>query len=222
MADSSEMPPVPSGMRAPNREEMETFLREGIAMMRRQDTRDLLKSKSCTAPGLKLIELQRAGWDKLGIDQDIGCSYLENVEKVCPGDSELILLRSDFVREAQRRPREVIIAFFDSCNTKMDLPETHLRLKKHIEKTGKMPNTVIIEMQRDMLEVHGWERDHGCNMLSNISKDFPNDQELFGRFEGWRQKATQTCMTVIKKHQVAGGGMPAGLMEANPEMEKLQ
>mmetsp|Transcript_2609 Transcript_2609/g.6862 ORF Transcript_2609/g.6862 Transcript_2609/m.6862 type:complete len:379 (-) Transcript_2609:145-1281(-) len=241
MADSSEMPPVPSGMRAPNREEMETFLREGIAMMRRQDTRDLLKSKSCTAPGLKLIELQRAGWDKLGIDQDIGCSYLENVEKVCPGDSELILLRSDFVREAQRSfiraledkrpakletkkkmPREVIIAFFDSCNTKMDLPETHLRLKKHIEKTGKMPNTVIIEMQRDMLEVHGWERDHGCNMLSNISKDFPNDQELFGRFEGWRQKATQTCMTVIKKHQVAGGGMPAGLMEANPEMEKLQ
>jgi hypothetical protein len=241
MADSSEMPPVPSGMRAPKREEMETFLRDGIAMMRREDTREILKSKSCTNPGLKLIELQRAGWDKLGIDQDIGCSYLESVEKVCPGDTELIMLRSDFVREAQRSfiraledkrpekletkkkmPRDVIVSFFDSCNTKMDLPETHLRMKKHIEKTGKMPNTVIIELQRDMLEVHGWEREHGCRMLSNIAKDFPNDQELFGRFEGWKQKATQTCMQVVKKHQITGGGMPAGLMEANPEMEKLQ
>merc|ERR1719221_211746 len=157
---------------------METFLREGIAMMRREGTREVLKSKSCTSPGMKLIELQRAGWDKLGIDQDIGCSYLENIEKVCPGDAELLQLRSDFVREAQRSfiraledkrpekletkkkmPRDVIISFFDSCNTKMDLPETHLRMKKHIEKTGKMPNTVIIELQRDMLEVHGWDEE---------------------------------------------------------------
>jgi len=209
--------------------------------MRREDTREALKSKSCTSPGMKLIELQRAGWDKLGIDQDIGCSYLESVEKVCPGDAELVQLRSDFVREAQRSfiraledkrpekletkkkiPRDVIISFFDSCNTKMDLPETHLRMKRHLEKTGKMPNTVIIELQRDMLEVHGWEKEHGCKMLSNIAKDFPNDQELFGRFEGWKQKATQTCMQVVKKHQVGGGAMPAGMGMMDPEMEKLQ
>jgi len=152
-----------------------------------------------------------------------------------------MMLRSDFVREAQRSfiraledkrpekletkkkmPRDVVISFFDSCNTKMDLPETHLRMKKHIEKTGKMPNTTIIEMQRDMLEVHGWEKEHGCKMLSNIAKDFPNDQELFGRFEGWKQKATTTCMTVVKKHQMMSGGMPQGLMEMTPDMEKLQ
>jgi hypothetical protein len=220
---------------------MKKFLDTGIEMMRSEETKALLKGKSIAQPGQKLIQLQRSGWDALGIDQDVGCTYLEKIETVCPGDKELVGLRQEFVMQAQRSfvqalvdrkpgtlerkkkmPRETIIMFFDACNTECDLPETAVRLKKHLEETGKPPNTVIIDMQKDMLEVLGYEREHGCAMLSNITKDFPNDKELHARFEGWRQKATQTCMSVMKAHQIMNGTMPTNPFGDNPELQKLQ
>merc|ERR1711972_501 len=98
-------------------------------------------------------------------------------------------------------PRDMIIEFFNACNTKMDLPETFQLLYNHIETEKKVPNQLIINIQRDMLEVLGFEADHGCNMLSRIGKDFPKDQDLHRQFEGWRMKAQGTCMEVVKKHQ---------------------
>ena len=231
MAMSKEAP-ARIGMKVPDKQAMEMFLNNGIAMMKREDTRELLKSKAVTAPRLKLIELQKAGWDLLGIDREIGCLYLERVEEVCLGDVDILRLRDAFEMEAKRsfvraledrRParlerkkkmsRDVIVNFFDACYSKMDLPETSLRLKKHLEKTGKFSNTFVFELQRDMLEVMGFEKDHGCAMLSNISKDFPGDRELFQRFEGWRKKATEVCQRVVMAHEAAN---------VLSEMENLQ
>ena len=240
MAMSKEAP-ARIGMKVPDKQAMEMFLNNGIAMMKREDTRELLKSKAVTAPGLKLIELQRVGWDSLGIDRDIGCYHLERVHDTCAGDVDILQLREAFVMEAKRcfvraledrRPvilekkkkmsRDVIVQFFDACNIMMDLPETSLRLKKHLEKTGKFANTFVIELQRDMLEVLGFEKDHGCAMLSNISKDFRGDRELFERFEDWRMKATQFCQRVIMAHEAANGGVMPMMMASTPDMEKLQ
>ena len=155
---------------------METFLNNGIAMMKREDIRELLKSKVVTAPGLKLIEMQRAGWEALGIERDIGCSYLECVEDTCPGGVDILRLREAFVMEAKRsfvraledrRPvtlerkkkiiRDFIVHFLDACNSKMDVPETSLRLKKHLEKIGNM----LLEQCR--LERATW-RGKGCSL----------------------------------------------------------
>ena len=237
----AEEPPALLAMKVPDKQSMEMFLNNGIAMMKREDTRELLKSKAVTSPGLKLIELQRAGWDSLGIDRDIGCSYLKHVEDTCLGDVDILRLRDAFVTEAKRsfvraledrRPvrlerkkkmnRDVIVIFFDACNSKMDLPETSLRLKKHLEKTGKFSNTFVFELQRDMLEVLGFEKDHGCAMLSNISKDFPGDTELFQRIEGWRMRATEVCQKVVIAHEAANGGVMPMMMASTLEMEKLQ
>lgn len=212
-----------------------------MQMMRSEETRAQLKDPSCTAPGQKLIEMQRAGWDILGIDRDIGVSFLNKLESIYPGDTELAELKVKFMQQAQRsflkawedkkpatletkKPmtRDVICEFFDLCNTKMDLPETHLVLKKHIEKTKQVPNKVIIRMQEDLLEVLGIERKHGCELLSRMGKDFPNDQELHKRFNAWMMKAEQTCMHVMRQHQASGGHLPMGPFGDNPEMNKLQ
>jgi len=193
--------------------------------MKDEATREMLKCEA--KPGQKLIELQRAEWDPMNIDRDLGCQFLDKLEEHVPGKDDLIALRSEFIITAQRSflqamedkrptklerkkpmPRETIIEFFDACNTKMDLPETREKLVQTLESTQQVPNQVIIDLQRELLEVFGFEREHGCAMLSNIGSDFPQDQELHQRFAMWRNKAHMTCMQAVKQHQVNGGQMP--------------
>lgn len=53
----------------------------------------------------------------------------------------------------------------------MDLPETHEALLKYLAVEGKVPNEVIIGIQRDLLQDLGFEKDHACSMLSRVPKD---------------------------------------------------
>lgn len=218
----------------PTREQVSQFIQNGINMMRDTKTRNLLKDSSIKAPGKKLIDLQRQEWDGLGIDQDLGCSCLNALETLFPGDEEILNLRGQFIQTAQRTfllaledrqpknlerkkpmPRDTVMEFFDACNTRMDLPETHERLVKHMQKTKQLPNQVIINIQRDLLEVLGFERDHGCAMLSRIGQDFPDDKEMHMRFQGWQKKAEATCRKCAILHKEHGGKL-----DASPEFEK--
>merc|ERR1712003_15904 len=175
------------------------FLDGGISLMQNKQTREMLKREA--QPGQKLIQIQRGGWDSLGVDQDIGCAELDQLEKSHPDDVALFQKRQEFVVTAQRTflqaledkrpkklenkkpmPRDVIIQFFDACNTKMDLPEVRQTLLAEVTKTRQMPNGSIINLQRHLLEVMGFEKEHGCRLLSKIGKDFPNDTELHQRF----------------------------------------
>lgn len=237
-----EAPKVAAPMAAvtkPKEETIAAFLNNGIKMMQREDVRQLLKTTP--SPGSKLIELQRAEWDPLGVDRDLGCKHLDQIEVLFPGNQELVGLRNEFICTAMRSylrtlddlkpatlerekpmPRDTIVEFFDACNTKMDLPETRAQLQEHMQKKKEIPNQLIIDIQRDMLEVFGFERDHGCAMLSRIPIDFPKDQELHQKFELWRRKAQGTCMSVVKQHQMNGGEMPAQPFGsgASPELMK--
>lgn len=236
----AEMAPGMSAMApggaTPSREAMRQFLVGGTEMMRSAATRALLKDPKILKPGEKLIELQRNGWDALGVDRDLGCKALDSVDPNDPADHDLIVVRQEFVHTAMRTylqsledrrpkrlekkaamPRATIIEFFDSCNTKMDLPETLEMLKKHLETTKQVPNKVIIELQRDQLEILGFERDHGCAMLSRIPQDFPNDAELMRRFEVWQRKAHATCTRAMRESE----GFTPPEMAQNPEMARL-
>merc|ERR1719213_1114783 len=85
----------------PTKEDVETFLNNGIKMMKSEKTTELLSDKKgCPRPGQKLIELQRAEWDPLNIDRDLGCQYLDEVPKHWPGDQALEDLRDDFIQTA--------------------------------------------------------------------------------------------------------------------------
>jgi len=213
-------------------------------MMRSDETRQRCRDPEVKRPGQLLIQLQRAEWDPLGVDQDLGCKVLDELDKHFPGDPSIVQERNEFVFTAQRTylqsvedrkpesletkkplPRDKIIEFFDACNTKMDLPETRERLLKHMQDTKKIPNQVIIEMQRDLLELIGYERDHGCAMLSNIPKDFPSDMELHRRFQHWQMCAQQACHQVVAQYRNQGGDLPKANWVDNfngsPELQKL-
>merc|ERR1712187_309145 len=84
------------------------------------------------------------------------------------------------------------------------------------------PNTIIVEMQRSMLELFGFEKEHGCRMLSNITKDFPGDQELFAHFQRWSGIAKQTCMSLMKQHMMSQGPCLNKAFEDNPQMQELR
>jgi len=226
----------------PSREAMMDFLSSGVAMMKSDATRDLLKDRSgCKSASEQLVVLQRAGWKTLGFDEDLGCAALDKVDGSDPGNQQLLQLRADFVYTAMRTylqavvdrrpaeleckkpmPREAFIEFFDACNTKMDMPETIQILAEHMAATNKVPNELIINIQKDMLEDLGFERNHACAMLNRIPQDFPNDQELHQKFETWRAKAQATCMRVLKVHQISGGTLPAGPFSENPELRELE
>lgn len=215
---------------------MVDFLKAGIKMMNEESTRELLKSPSCKKPGQKLISLQRDGWDVLGFDQETACKELDSQDPEASGDMEFHNLKDEFCNTAFRTflraledrrpakletarpmPRDVLIEFFDACNTKMDLPETQEALLKHMEEKQEIPNAVIIETQRDLLEVVGWEREHGCQCLNKISQDYPNDKELFGRMSFWQKKAHTTCAMAVQEHQAQGG--PVGLLPSIPGLD---
>jgi len=236
------MTPMAMSGATPSREAVATFLSKSINMMRSDEICQLLRDREAILnPGMKLIELQRAEWDQLGIDRDVGCKTLDRLEVVFPGDTDIVACRNEFIIQAQRsfieaiegrKPeklqrdgklsRETMMDFFDACNTKMDLPETTEMLAKYLQETSEVPNKIIIQLQRDMLEVLGVEKEHGCTMLSRIGKDFPDDKQLHGRFEGWRMKAQATCMGIVKAHQESGGQMPGGFVTMSPAMREKE
>lgn len=223
----------------PSQDAMRDFLEAGLKMMESQGTRKILKT-CVMPPGKKLIELQREAWDTMGIDQEIGCNELETIQPTDEKSTELFVLKQMFVYTAMRTylqsledrrpatletkkamPRDKIIEFFDACNTKMDLPETGEFLLDYFSKTKDREGrgAAIANLQRDQLEVLGYEREHGCRMLSRIKEDFPEDKELFGRMQGWAQKA-QTTMVMVE--QKLFGKLMSEDYKSNPMMAKAK
>lgn len=224
----------------PSRDAAIDFLESGIRMMQSEATVEQLKDFSIKKPAQKLVELQRAGWDGLNIDQDEGCEFLNRIEEKMADDMELVQKKQLFVLQAQRTyvrvlkdrkpgklekakpmPRESFLDFFDACDTELDLPETIQELMAHLVRTGQVPNNIIIQMQRSMLENLGFEADHGCDQLGRIPQVYSEDKELLGRMQAWMHKAQTTCMRVVKMHQLSGGKAPQMQPQGPPEMMKF-
>jgi hypothetical protein len=60
----------------------------------------------------------------------------------------------------------------------MALPETKETLKQLFLTSKKPPNEKIIEMQRSVLVLLGYDPDFGVSCLNNLSKDYPDNREL--------------------------------------------
>lgn len=211
-------------------------------MMESEATRELLKDKKAVPhAGHKLIELQRAQWPILGFDADIGCKALDEIDGKDEGNKVLLAERLRFMHTTMRTylqalkdrrppvlekkkplPRAMILEFFDACNTRMDLPETKEVLLKYLTTECKVPNELIIDMQTQLLEDLGYEKEHGCAMLSRVPQDFPNDAEVGQKMQMWKMKASQTCMAAVKAHQDAGGELPQlpAMPPVDPELAK--
>eukprot|EP00439_Symbiodinium_sp_Y106_P075673 s2571_g15.t1 len=165
-----------------------------------------------------------AAWAPLGYDADVGCKALDQID--C-GSVDVLLhpylqavrdRRPAVLENKEPMPRAKILEFFDVCNTRMDLPETHKELLTYIAEQKKIPNELIISIQRELLEDLGFEQEHGCAVLSRIGQDYPNDVEVTQKMKIWKSKAEQSCLRAVKAHQDAGGEAPE--MPTTPVVDK--
>jgi len=212
----------------PDIQAMTDFLKVGISAMESDAVRELLKDrKAVPQTGTKLIELQRAAWEPMGYNADTGCKALDAIDSKDPGNREVLELKYEFMicsmktylrSIKDRRPaklersrnlsRAIILEFFDACNTRMDVPETNEVLLAHLVEKKSVPNQLIIDMQRDLLEDFGWEADHACRNLGRIEEDYGEDEEIMKKFQFWQQKAQQACMRAVRQYQASGGELP--------------
>jgi len=219
-----------------SREQVANFFQRGIEQMRSDVAREQLRVKCATRPGIQLIEMQRSAWDSVGVDRDFGCACLNQMTELYPGDDELQELCQDFILTSQRtymqaiedmKPAELeaekpmgrldIIEFFDACNVKMGLPEFQKELRDHLNRTKMVPNELIQQAQKDVLEIIGFEREHGCKCLGRIQAEFPSDSEVMQGFAQWQQMATRTCSGVVQTWAVDTGEQP----QMNGEMAEM-
>lgn len=204
--------------------------------MRSVEARDQLRVRCATRPGVQLIEMQRSAWDGLGVDRDFGCACLNHLERLYPADAELMDLCQEFIKTSQRtymqsiedmKPSEFetekpmsrldILEFFDACNVKMGLPEFQKGLRDYLDRTKMVPNELVQDAQRELLETIGFQRDHGCKCLSKVQEDFPDDREVLLAFQQWQKMAESTCTGVVRQWVLDTGEQP----QMNGEMAEM-
>jgi hypothetical protein len=56
--------------------------------------------------------------------------------------------------------------------------ESKRKLRDHFVSTGQAPNALVIEMQRDMLEKIGVDKDFGVQCLNRIPHNFKHDPHV--------------------------------------------
>lgn len=193
------------------RDELKQFFQNGIAAMESEAARrEVEAGRSIDV----IVEIQQREFDKLGIDRKSGC---QAAGKTFTEDTELRELQQKFMRTAQvefvraleakkpakpsKRPmtKADILEFFQACNTKVSLPDTRARLaadsKRH---KNRVPNELMIKIQRDMLETLGFEADHGCACLNRIQQDFGQDVELANAMRHWAISASNACKLAVQ------------------------
>lgn len=217
---------------AVDRAVLEQFLRTSLEAVRSQACRDILRDPASGRPGAKLVDMQKEVWDSLGVPTDVGRRAVSRIDQNFPEDhAELVALRSDFATAidaaylqslADRRPRVLerkakmrrptVLEFLDACNVKMDLPEVRERLRKRIEETGAMPEDVVNDIHGEVMELLGFEREHGQRCFSSFgaSKEFERDREVAVSFGRWRGKTSSVCLSLLSEFQKEGGQVNVG------------
>lgn len=73
------------------------------------------------------------------------------------------------------------------------MPETKQELKQVYDQTKKMPNERVVQMQREIIQLLGYDPDFGVSCLNRISKDFPNDPEIAQKMQYFVMSAEMAC-----------------------------
>eukprot|EP00607_Mallomonas_marina_P004470 CAMPEP_0182438578 /NCGR_PEP_ID=MMETSP1167-20130531/85872_1 /TAXON_ID=2988 /ORGANISM="Mallomonas Sp, Strain CCMP3275" /LENGTH=361 /DNA_ID=CAMNT_0024632007 /DNA_START=628 /DNA_END=1713 /DNA_ORIENTATION=- len=98
-----------------------------------------------------------------------------------------------------------ILEFFEACNALMAMPETKKILKQTYESTKTPPGDKVIELQREMLEILGIEKDFGVSCLNHIPKDFPDDPNIMQKMQQFAMCANvvtrEACMSDEERRQ---------------------
>jgi len=185
-----------------SREDLVLFINTSKEDLLSEETKaDLIqkrKDPSQTDPARILLRKQQEKvWEAFGREKVAGMRALYRLPKRFEDDEELIQLHASYALCAQKafvdlvrdsKPetlqssgsltKDQIMDFFEVVNSLMALEETKAALEKFHKDTQTPPNTLVVEMQRDMLENLGIEKEFGVAKLNTINQDFPNDLDL--------------------------------------------
>jgi len=218
---------------------IEAFLTKCVSSMKSEETRAALKDSEAGRPGSKLVEIQAKVWEELGLTVPQGRMAVNAIEKNYPDDNEVLLeLRNEFSRTAEaiylqsledrrpvalekeaKLPRDVVLEFFDACNLKLDMPDVKERLAKHVSTEGSLPEEIINDIHQDIMELLGYEREHGKACFEKLGEDFAEDKEVAQNYQMWQRKTSVACLSILRQHQKEGGelnvedGVKAQLLE---------
>eukprot|EP00640_Fibrocapsa_japonica_P001741 CAMPEP_0113935036 /NCGR_PEP_ID=MMETSP1339-20121228/2266_1 /TAXON_ID=94617 /ORGANISM="Fibrocapsa japonica" /LENGTH=464 /DNA_ID=CAMNT_0000937049 /DNA_START=77 /DNA_END=1472 /DNA_ORIENTATION=+ /assembly_acc=CAM_ASM_000762 len=165
-----------------------------------------------------LVDRQKEVWDGMLIERDHGAKAVRELKKNFPNDQQLHRKQESFMKMIQwqyiellrstraavaaegveleakvKMTREQIMDFFEACNALMSLDETKQALEKYFADNKKAPNQMIIDMQRDMLEQLGFDKDFGVSCLNDINKDHEDDSELLASMQQFAMMAQLAC-----------------------------
>lgn len=62
------------------------------------------------------------------------------------------------------------------------------------KQTGQPPGARVIEMQRSILVLMGYDPDFGVSCLNKVGQDFPGDREIMGKMQLFAACAETSCM----------------------------
>lgn len=146
------------------------------------------------------------------IERENGCIYMANIPRRFPMDLDLNQGTSDFMMASmacytkclkRRKDRYLtdklrtdgklsrmnILEFLEGCNAVLALEETKAELRALYLQTGSPPNVRCIELQHEVLELLGVEKNYACRCLNDIQTDFANDQEVLTKMQYFMMRA---------------------------------
>lgn len=177
-------------------------------------------------------DLQRDNMEyNLRIERNYGCKLLSQLPTLYPEDEELLNSLEEFMftclktylnslklrkkmyknrqlpapdPKAYPLSRATLFEFFEACCAHYVMPEVKEELKQIYAKTGKPGNERLIEIQRNLLKLLGYDPDSGIRSLNDLPTLYPNDQELMMKMQ---------CFIIASEHAV-------GSSTLNAEQEK--
>lgn len=204
---------------------VEKFLKTCIATLGDEATRKKLKNCSSIRPGPKIAEVQQRIWDDLGVSTQAGRQAIGAITQM-DDNADLQALRKDFGKAVDaaylrcledRQPstlekrakmdRVAILEFLDACGVKLDTEEVQERLRSSIRETGAMPETVLNQVHGEVMELVGFEREHGQRCFAELgtNKKFAEDREVATAFARWRKKNSDACLALLGQFRKEGG-----------------
>lgn len=211
--------------------QLEVFFQRCIEQMSSESTRKELANSDSGRPGKRLTELQAKIWEELGISVVDGRAAVARVPASgqatsAVAKSSLSALKQAFVAATDaaylqcledRRPevlqkegrmsRSVVLEFLDACNVKMDTAEVQDKLRRKIQETGALPETVANEVHDEVMELLGFESayGHSCFAEFGTSQEFAHDKDIATAYARWRGHSSEIMFKLLYDHWHSGG-----------------
>lgn len=226
-----------------DRDSVEQFLKKCITLLKSEATRDKLKDTSSGRPGMTMVnELQESVWDELGVSKAHGRHAVEAMEQLFPADAAALLsLRAEFAQTSDQvywqsledrrpsvleskkdMPRMILLDFYTGCCCKFGTADVKQRFRTYVAANGDYPAPIIDEVLGEVLELLGFERDHGRSCCKKIleTKSFPKDPELVQGHSQWTARIEHDSLMYLREHQKSGGELKCGEVVIAKLLEK--